>query len=98
MQPNPMQPDPIQPDFMPPGPVPADDRPRPLPPGAKAASGVLLAIPLVALAIVPVYSKSSPKLWGFPFFYWYQFLWVFLAGGCTWAAYLVVTNARRGRR
>jgi Protein of unknown function (DUF3311) len=25
-----------------------------------------------------------------PFFFWYQFLWVFLAAGCTYAAYRIV--------
>jgi hypothetical protein len=55
---------------------------------------VLLAIPLVALAIVPVYAKDGPRLWGFPFFYWYQFLWVFLASGFTFSTYLVITRAR----
>jgi hypothetical protein len=59
-------------------------------------AGVLLAVPLVALALVPTYAKQDPHLWGFPFFYWYQFLWVFLASGFTWAAYLVITRARRG--
>jgi hypothetical protein len=70
-------------------------RPRPLSPGALVAAGVLLAIPIIALAIVPVYSKDTPRLWGFPFFYWYQFAWVFLASGFTWGAYLVVRRARR---
>lgn len=70
-------------------------RPRPLSPGTMFAAGVLLAIPLIALAIVPVYAKDAPRLWGFPFFYWYQFLWVFLASGFTWAAYVVVRRARR---
>ena len=36
----------------------------------------LLLIPYIALLWVPFYAKSSPSLWGFPFFYWYQFLWV----------------------
>lgn len=70
--------------------------PRPLPPGAMVLAGVLLAIPLVALALVPTYAKKDPHLWGFPFFYWYQFLWVFLASGFTWAAYVVIARARRG--
>jgi hypothetical protein len=59
-------------------------------------AGLLLAVPLVALAAVPTYAKKDPHLGGFPFFYWYQFLWVFLASGFTWAAYLVITRARRG--
>lgn len=36
----------------------------------------LLLIPFVALLWVSSYAKSAPKLWGFPFFYWYQFMWV----------------------
>ncbi len=84
-----MSSDPVQP--------PAPSHPsRPLPPGAMALAGVLLLIPLVALALVPTYAKDGPQLWGFPFFYWYQFLWVFLASGFTWAAYLVIARARRG--
>jgi uncharacterized RDD family membrane protein YckC len=75
-------------------PLPA---PRPLSPGAMALAGLLLLVPLVALALVPTYAKDGPHLWGFPFFYWYQFLWVFLASAFTFAAYQVIARARRGR-
>jgi hypothetical protein len=71
--------------------------PPPLPTSARVTAGILILIPLVALAIVPVYARQTPRLWGFPFFYWYQFLWVFLASACTWGAYLVITRARGGR-
>jgi hypothetical protein len=73
-------------------------RPRPLPLGVMVLAGVLLTVPIVALAIVPVYSRDNPRLWGFPFFYWYQFLWVFLASAFTWSAYLVIRRARREQR
>jgi hypothetical membrane protein len=69
---------------------------RTLPLGAKIAAGVLLLIPMVALALVGTYAKAKPVLWGFPFFYWYQFLWVFLASGCTFGAYLIVERSRDG--
>jgi Protein of unknown function (DUF3311) len=39
---------------------------------------VLLLAPLVALLWVPFYNSIEPTLWGIPFFYWYQFVWVFL--------------------
>jgi hypothetical protein len=39
----------------------------------------LLAIPFVILLWVPSYNAIEPSLWGFPFFYWYQFLWLFLS-------------------
>jgi hypothetical protein len=42
------------------------------------------------------YAKEGPQLWGFPFFYWYQLMWVFIASGCTWLAWVLVRNARRG--
>ena len=37
---------------------------------------LLLVIPFVALLWVPFYNSIEPSLWGIPFFYWYQFLWV----------------------
>lgn len=70
----------------------------PLPPGAKVLAGILLAIPLAALALVPIYSRTTPVLWGFPFFYWYQLLWVILTPLFTWSAYLVIVRARGERR
>ena len=39
---------------------------------------LLLVIPFVALLWVPFYNSIEPSLWGVPFFYWYQFLWVVL--------------------
>jgi hypothetical protein len=39
---------------------------------------LLLFVPFVALLWVPFYNSIEPVLWGIPFFYWYQFLWVFL--------------------
>ena len=47
--------------------------------GLLALAGVLLAIPIIALLWVSSYAKDDPELGGFPFFFWYQFLWVFLA-------------------
>jgi hypothetical protein len=51
---------------------------------------------VLALMIVPIYASEDPHLWGFPFFYWYQFLWVFLASGFTYAALRVIDKARGG--
>jgi len=47
---------------------------------------------------VPSYARATPRLWGFPFFYWYQLLWLFIAAGCTWAAYVVLARGRSGGR
>ena len=42
---------------------------------------LLLAIPFVALLWVPFYNSIEPAIWGVPFFYWYQFVWVFVTSG-----------------
>ena len=61
-------------------------------------AAVLLAIPVVALLWVGSFAKVEPTLAGFPFFIWYQFLWVFLCAACTWAAHRVVHAARPSRK
>lgn len=73
-------------------PTPPVKRPPRLSTGAAVLVAVLLLIPLVALAAVPLYSRTTPQLWGFPFFYWYQLLWVLVASVFTAAAYLLVTR------
>jgi hypothetical protein len=44
----------------------------------------------VALLWVSSYARYEPRLWGFPFFYWYQFLWVLITSAATYAAYRLV--------
>ena len=73
------------------------DRRRDLPPGIILAVLVLVLAPIVALMLVGTYAKDGPELWGFPFFYWYQFLWVFLASACTWIAYQLIARSRGDR-
>ena len=58
----------------------------------------LLAAPLVALLWVSSYAKEDPRLFGFPFFYWYQFAWVFITAGLTSIAYQIVVRHERRRR
>ncbi len=71
---------------------------RPLPGPLLALVVVVLALPVLALLWVSSYAKGTPELWGFPFFYWYQFLWVFLAAICTSIAYRVVAAHQRRTR
>jgi membrane protein implicated in regulation of membrane protease activity len=54
---------------------------------------LLLLAPYVALLWVPFYAKLTPKLFGFPFFYWYQFLWVVLSALITLAVYVATRPA-----
>ncbi len=39
---------------------------------------LLLVVPYLALCFPQVYARATPELFGFPFFYWYQLLWVIL--------------------
>jgi Protein of unknown function (DUF3311) len=48
---------------------------------------LLLILPFIGLLWLPFYNSIEPQLWGFPFFYWYQFLWVFLTSGLIWIVY-----------
>ena len=50
---------------------------------------VLLIIPIVAVLWVPFYNRTEPTLWGFPFFYWYQLLWIILSGLIIGLVYLL---------
>jgi hypothetical protein len=72
-------------------------RPPRLSVGAGVVVAVLLAIPLAALAAVPVYSRTTPTVWGFPFFYWYQLMWVIITPILTYAAYLIIKHERGTR-
>jgi hypothetical protein len=48
---------------------------------------ILLLLPFVGLLWVPFYNFTEPSLFGFPFFYWYQFLWVPITSFLIWVVY-----------
>ena len=48
---------------------------------------VVLLIPYVALLWLPFYNDTRPSLAGFPFFYWYQLLWVLVSAVITAIVY-----------
>jgi Protein of unknown function (DUF3311) len=41
---------------------------------------------------VPLYARSWPKLGAFPFFYWYQLLWVPVVAIACWLSYLLLRS------
>ncbi len=49
---------------------------------------LLLLLPYAGLLFPGLYARASPALFGFPFFYWYQFAWVLLASIIMAAVYL----------
>ena len=40
---------------------------------------ILFVLPFIAMLWVPSYNRVAPELFGFPFFYWYQLLWVVIS-------------------
>jgi uncharacterized protein DUF3311 len=51
---------------------------------------VLLIVPYLGLLWPALYAHEDPRLFGFPFFYWYQFAWVPAAAVLTWLVHLAV--------
>jgi hypothetical protein len=49
---------------------------------------LLLLLPFIGLLWVPFYNTDTlPALFGFPFFYWYQLLWVPITAFLIWLVY-----------
>jgi hypothetical protein len=64
---------------------------RKMPPPPEKSLGpwaLLLLVPFVALLWVPFYNFSEPHLLGFPFFYWYQFIWIPITSLLIYIVYL----------
>ena len=51
---------------------------------------VLLTVAIIGTLWVPFYARSAPELGNFPFFYWYQLIWVPVAGLLCWICYLLL--------
>ncbi|HEU5037031.1 MAG TPA: DUF3311 domain-containing protein [Nocardioides sp.] len=57
--------------------------------------GVLLAPAIVLPLWVSLYDREDPTLFGFPFFYWFQFLLIVASVCLTVPAYRVAQGAER---
>lgn len=53
---------------------------------------ILLVLPYLGLLWPALYSRHEPELFGFPFFYWYQFAWVIVSAILTGITYLMTTR------
>ena len=54
----------------------------------------LLVIPILVPLLTPLYNFESPRLWGFPAFYWIQLLFILL-GVVTTSIVYQMTKKRR---
>jgi hypothetical protein len=50
---------------------------------------ILFVLPFIAMLWVSSYNRLTPELFGFPFFYWYQLLWVIVAAALAGIVYKV---------
>ena len=53
-----------------------------------------LVLPYIGTLWVPFYAKLTPPLFGIPFFYWYQILWIVL-GSLITGLVLALTRPKR---
>jgi hypothetical protein len=55
---------------------------------------LLLAVPVVGTLLPWVYNRVEPRLFGIPFFYWYQLVWIPVGVACTLAVYRATRSGR----
>jgi hypothetical protein len=59
---------------------------------------VILAIPYFFMVLgIGIYDRVNPTLGGWPFFYWYQLVWIFIAAILTSIVYLLEREDKKSR-
>ena len=61
-------------------------------PATLVAVTILLLVGVAGTLVVPIYARSAPKWGDFPFFYWYQLIWVPVVALLCWLSYLLVRS------
>jgi hypothetical protein len=59
---------------------------------------VLLGVGIVLPLLVPLYDAETPTLWGFPFYYWFQFALIPVVSLFTYVAFQISLRATRKDR
>lgn len=62
--------------------------------GLRKWVNLLLLVPCIAALGVPLYNFDEPRLFGIPFFYAWQLIWIWLGAGLTWIVYQVDWKGR----
>ncbi|HEY5821937.1 MAG TPA: DUF3311 domain-containing protein [Propionibacteriaceae bacterium] len=62
-------------------------------PTKYVVAGILL-VGIVVPLLVGTYDQANPRLFGFPFFYWYQLLWVFIAAALCLLSFVLLQRER----
>lgn len=62
--------------------------------GTRKWVNLLLLVPCFAALCVPLYNFEEPRLFGIPFFYSWQIIWIWLGAAITWIVYAVGWKGR----
>ena len=54
---------------------------------------LLLLVPFIVLSAVPMFNRVEPRVFGIPFFWWFQLLWIPVSAATTALVYYM---AERG--
>ncbi len=63
-----------------------------------AVVALLLAVGIVVPLMVFLYDQETPTLWGFPFYYWFQFAMIPVVSALTFAAFRLSLRATAADR
>ena len=55
----------------------------------------MLVVPFIAILWVPFYASAQPEVFGIPYFYWYQFLWILISATLTAIVYFATHEPER---
>ena len=75
-------------------PTPAESDPRTRVTPTKIAVTAILLVAIVVPLLVPTYDQKEPRVFGFPFFYWYQLLWVFICAALVGLSFWLLKRER----
>ena len=70
---------------------------RAVQPRNAVIAGILLLIAVIGAFWVPIYARSAPKLGDFPFFYWFQLIWMPVVMVLCYLSYLLLRAQRAPR-
>jgi hypothetical protein len=65
-------------------------------PSTLVTVAIMLTIAIMGSLWVPIFARMQPQLGGFPFFYWYQLMWVPIVAILAAAAFLLSRLVQRG--
>jgi Protein of unknown function (DUF3311) len=66
-------------------------------PVAWAVLTILILAPIAGTLCVPFYARAAPKVADFPFFYWYQLIWVPIVAVTSALAYILMRRTGHPR-